>query len=101
MVVHELATNAIKYGALSVPEGQLDVTWGLPDDGGTLRLEWRERGGSPPVDKPKAKGGFGLKLVKGEIEYRLRGSVESRFDKSGVCVVIEFPLQVEAEKSDG
>ena len=59
LVLHELATNALKYGALSVPEGEVELSWSLGPDGG-IALEWMERGG-PPV---AAKGqGFGTKLI--------------------------------------
>jgi PAS domain S-box-containing protein len=54
MMIHELVTNAIKYGALSVESGQVDVSWAI-DDAGSLMLTWRERGG-PAVEEPTRKG---------------------------------------------
>jgi len=55
LVIHELATNAAKYGALSVPDGQVEVHWSLDDDSDALNLSWRESGG-PPVQAPTRRG---------------------------------------------
>ncbi|CCV05671.1 putative PAS/PAC sensor protein [Mesorhizobium metallidurans STM 2683] len=92
MVMHELATNAAKYGALSKEGGRVDVEW-LVDDH-SLRLVWKEVDG-PPVAQPK-HGGFGLSLVKGEIEYRLSGTAETFFERTGLKVRIKFPLDKKA-----
>ncbi len=80
MVLHELATNAAKYGALSVGEGRLSVRWERGADG--LSLAWRERGG-PPV-KPPARRGFGRTLVERSLAYELGGTVDLRFASGGV-----------------
>lgn len=88
MAIHELATNAAKYGALSKPEGRVALTWSA--DGGIFRLAWRERGG-PPVRKPEING-FGLSLLQGEIGYRLGGNVETTFNRDGLEVQITFPM---------
>jgi two-component sensor histidine kinase len=61
IVVHELATNATKYGSLSVPEGHIDVCWSLKE-GASLFFSWKERGG-PPV-KPPAALGFGSEVMR-------------------------------------
>jgi two-component sensor histidine kinase len=61
LALHELCTNAAKYGALSAPEGRVSVTWSL-DDGGVLALAWRERGG-PPVAEP-TRAGMGTQLLR-------------------------------------
>ena len=61
IVVHELATNATKYGSLSVPEGHIDVCWSLKD-GASLFFSWKERGG-PPVEPPAALG-FGSEVMR-------------------------------------
>ena len=61
IVVHELATNATKYGSLSVPEGRVDVRW-LVEDEATLFFSWKERGG-PPVEAPAALG-FGSQVMR-------------------------------------
>ena len=88
MVIHELATNAAKYGGLSQPSGHLQVDWTL--DNRNFRLHWQETGG-PPVHEP-TKIGFGLTLVKGEISYRLSGKIETRFMVEGLDVVMSLPL---------
>jgi PAS domain S-box-containing protein len=94
MVFHELATNAAKYGALSVATGRLDVRWATLDVGQPkplLVLEWRETGG--PVVSPPAQTGFGSRLVKGSVEQDLAGAVAFDFDPSGLVCRIEAPLQ--------
>lgn len=87
MVIHELATNAAKYGALRDPGGRVEIEWDVEDD--RLGLQWREIDG-PPVEKP-GDDGFGLSLVHGEIEYRLGGKAETKFNPSGLEVRISFP----------
>ena len=64
MVIHELSTNALKYGAFSTEEGAVDITWTLREEGEERRLEvdWTERGG-PPVAEPE-KTGFGSRLIR-------------------------------------
>ena len=88
MVLHELATNAAKYGAFSLPEGSASVTWYV--SGGEFHLDWKESGG--PVVSPPTTGGFGLSLVKGEIEYRLDGNIETSFASDGLSLQLSFPL---------
>lgn len=92
MVMHELATNAAKYGALTRGEGKVDIAWSLRGD--KLDLAWQEIDG-PPVAQPK-HGGFGLSLVKGEIEYRLGGTAETFFEPTGLRVKISFLLDRKA-----
>lgn len=70
MVLHELATNAAKYGALSVPGGRLDIAWRLTE-GGELCLSWRETGG--PHVTPPSRRGFGSELIKNSVSYQLCG----------------------------
>lgn len=89
MVLHELVTNAVKYGALSNSKGRVEMEWSLSSDS-CFRLEWREQGG-PYVSAPD-KDGFGLKLLRGEIEYRLDGKVSAEFKPDGLIVVLEFQL---------
>ncbi|PWE31719.1 chemotaxis protein CheR [Pararhodobacter marinus] len=88
MAVHELATNAMKYGALSAEGGTVTVSWSV--DAGRLRIRWRETGG-PPVTPPEDKG-FGSELLHGEIEYRLQGTLTLAFPPEGLDVQIEVPL---------
>jgi PAS domain S-box-containing protein len=93
MVLHELAANAAKYGALSVPGGRVAVAWSTADDasGQRLLLEWRETGG-PPVAEP-ARRGFGARLLEHGVGCELQGEAQLRFDPAGVHVRIEAPLR--------
>jgi two-component system CheB/CheR fusion protein len=88
MVLHELATNAGKYGALSRAEGRVKVTWSSQD--GRLTLHWREQGG-PSAAVPQETG-FGMQLIQREIGYTLRGTSEIRFDPTGLSVTLTCPL---------
>ena len=82
LVFHELATNAAKYGALSVDEGRIDLS--IEDRGDNLLLRWTERGG--PAAKRNPKEGFGSRLVEMSVTGQLGGSWERRFEKDGmVC----------------
>lgn len=89
MAMHELSTNAAKYGALSKPKGKVAIHWRT--DGNRFRLSWKERGG-PPVAEPDGEG-FGMTLLKGEIEYQLGGEVETSFDPKGLVVSITFEIE--------
>lgn len=80
MALHELATNATKYGALSCPEGRVSVRWDVKDK--TLHLDWEESGG-PPVVPPTRKG-FGSRLLEELVVHDLGGSTNMRFDATGV-----------------
>jgi PAS domain S-box-containing protein len=88
LVLHELATNAAKYGALSDNSGTVDVTWAV--DMETLTLVWRERGG-PPVVKPD-KSGFGTKLLERVVAGDFGGQFSIAFDVGGVLATITMPL---------
>jgi two-component sensor histidine kinase len=90
-VLHELATNAAKYGALSIPGGQVSLTWDLKLNGAptNLTLVWREFGG-PPV-APKVQSSFGTDLIRHLIPHELGGMVELAFAAEGVNCRIEIP----------
>jgi two-component sensor histidine kinase len=91
LALHELATNAVKYGALSSSQGQLSVSWTvhqLPSALG-LKLDWRERGG-PLVIQPKEKG-FGHTVIKSMIEQAVGGTVEIDFAEEGLRWSLEAP----------
>ncbi|GEP12418.1 sensor histidine kinase [Methylobacterium gnaphalii] len=83
LVVHELATNSLKYGALSVPTGTLDLS-GM-DQEENLVMAWTERGG-PPVKQPDGPGGYGSKLLERAMTHQLDGSVARSWDEAGVVV---------------
>jgi PAS domain S-box-containing protein len=87
VMFHELATNAAKYGALSVPNGQIDLTW-LQEAGGRLVISWREMGG-PPVQMPTHHG-FGTRIVERMID-QLKGKASFEWRAEGL--VCEIALQ--------
>ncbi len=89
MGIHELATNASKYGALSSPAGRVTVAWTIEDD--ILRLTWTESGG-PPVTPP-ARRGFGARLLERGLAAELSGGVELTYDGSGLICLMALPLR--------
>ena len=80
LALHELATNATKYGALSTPEGRVSLNWSLAAD--MLTLVWREEGG-PPVQAP-VHSGFGARLLQRSLARELQGEVALAFPPEGV-----------------
>lgn len=92
MAFHELATNAVKYGALSNEDGRVHVTWTLGPGPGPrqLRIVWREIGG-PPVSKPQRRG-FGSRVIVGGLAHQLDGMVDLDFAPAGVICTIVFQL---------
>jgi len=98
MVLHELVTNAAKYGALSVPTGRVTVSWGLNSNGHATKLvfAWREFGG-PPVAS-EARSGYGTRLIRGLVPHELGGTVDLEIAADGVDCRIEFPLSSELER---
>jgi PAS domain S-box-containing protein len=91
MALHELATNATKYGALSVPGGSVAVRWQVDPRAGLLRLAWTERGG-PPVAAPPERRGFGSRVIEATLRDQLGGSVSRRWDATGLVCEMELPL---------
>ena len=93
LVLHELVTNAAKYGALSTNAGHLEVAWSViesDDRPKQLRIHWSESGG-PPVAPPKRQG-FGSRLIRRSIEGELGGYMVLNFAESGVAYDISVPL---------
>lgn len=108
MALNELCTNAIKYGALSVPGGRIEVRWAIrPADsegparageagtGAALELSWVERGG-PRIAEPTRRG-FGTELIEGAISYELGDSAVLRFKPEGLACRIRIELPVDSE----
>lgn len=85
LIVHELATNSLKYGSLSVDEGVLDVSGVL--NGDTVRITWTEQGG--PEVKPADTEGYGSRLVRQTLEDQLGGSISYDWQKPGAVVIVE------------
>lgn len=94
LVVHELTTNSLKYGALSAPSGRISVTTDESPDGGMI-LVWRETGG-PAVSPPK-RFGFGTTIIQQSVPHELGGTTAIRFQASGVEVEIGIPPRFVAE----
>jgi len=92
LMLHELATNAAKYGALSVPQGRLAVRWSAVDAGSAVAidLDWQEDGG-PPVSPPK-RSGFGSRLLAGSAE-QIGGQLETDYAASGLRCRLRFSVQ--------
>jgi PAS domain S-box-containing protein len=92
MVLHELVTNAAKYGALSTPNGRVSVRWDQlsnPNGLDQLVLEWNETGGPPVVVSTRA--GYGTSVIRDLIPYELGGTVDLSFASGGVRCRIEIP----------
>jgi two-component sensor histidine kinase len=92
LVLHELATNAAKYGALSVPEGRVRLSWQIEhaDEDKRLRLRWEERGG-PPVTPPQ-RAGFGTELIRRAFSFELDGTADLVFEPQGLRFEATVPL---------
>ena len=88
LVIHELMTNAAKYGALSVPDGRLKLSWRL-NDNGDCRMTWLERRG-PQVSTP-TRTGFGTKLIQTTMNYDLGGSATVAYDPAGLSAELIVP----------
>lgn len=91
MVLHELGTNAVKYGALSVMAGTVTVEWSLNEDGPSpsLRLSWRESGG--PTVVPPTRRGFGSRMITSAL-HGSEGSVAFDYRPDGLVVELEIAL---------
>jgi two-component sensor histidine kinase len=92
MALHELTTNAICHGALSVPGGHVEVRWSVDEGEGVrkLHLEWRERGG-PPVGEPQHQG-FGTTLLQRVLPMQCKAEVEVQYDPEGLRFRMDAPL---------
>ncbi len=97
LAVHELATNAGKYGALSTDKGRVDVCWAT--DGGALAMSWTERDG-PPVSAPKRRG-FGTTVMERMAEGSLGGTVDLDYATSGLTWRLTCPADSTLEPGNG
>jgi PAS domain S-box-containing protein len=101
MVLHELATNAAKYGALSTPQGRVSVRWEWRSNGrvpASLKLEWHEQGG--PVVTVPAQAGYGTSVIRDLIPYELGGTVELKFAPDGVRCILVIPAEQSRHQDD-
>ena len=89
----KLATNALKYGALTVPGGQVSITWACEDQEGEPKFVfvWRELGG-PPASKP-AGAGFGSRLISRVLQDDFRGSVDVSYGPTGLTCRLTTPFE--------
>lgn len=87
LVIHELATNSLKYGALSAEAGTLDVSCAAPDE--DVVVVWMERGGHPVV-APSGPGGYGSTLVQRSVSRQLGGTIERDWQPDGVVVTLRM-----------
>ena len=101
MVLHELATNAAKYGALSISDGQVSVSWDRKPNGqaATLVLEWREHGGPPAA--LEVQSSYGTDLICNLIPHELGGTVDLMFAAEGVNCKIEIPPGQISARAEG
>jgi len=91
MVLHEMATNAAKYGALASENGHVHVRWRLREGGDRLELEWSESG-EPRVVRPESHG-FGSALIRATVERSLDGSINLDFTPEGLRALLTFPIR--------
>jgi two-component sensor histidine kinase len=93
LAIHELATNAVKYGALSTRSGHINVTWGIDDVAGDprLMLEWQESG-VPVMNQKPHRNGFGRELIERGLPYELKATTTLEFRRGGIRCVIGVPL---------
>jgi PAS domain S-box-containing protein len=101
MAVHELATNAVKYGALSVPSGCVAVRWSVESGAEpVLSLRWTETGG-PAVTAPPVRRGFGSRVLEGTVRGQLAGVVTLAWEPGGLVCTLEVPLRREDGAESG
>ena len=89
LVIHELLTNAAKYGALSDSRGRIDVAFD-PDEDGSVVLSWRESGG-PVISTPPTRRGFGSTIIERSIPFDLKGTAEVRHAPTGLRAEFRIP----------
>jgi PAS domain S-box-containing protein len=90
MTLHELATNAAKYGALSQPNGRLQLRWTLPADASAIEIVWEESGGQGAAEKPN-RVGFGSQLIQVMVETQLGGSLTYEWSAAGMRCTFTVP----------
>jgi two-component sensor histidine kinase len=95
MAIHELATNAVKHGALSMENGHIEISWDAHDRGNEneFRLRWRER--ASPIAHEPARRGFGSEFLEKSIPHMLHGRFERTFGSDGIECTVSFLLGAE------
>ena len=97
MVLHELTTNAVKYGTLSNETGRVEVTWACDPQDDEVDMIWIERGG--PAVAPPTRRGFGTRLIERQLSYELGGTSDVDFAADGLAVKMHIP-RLEAEETE-
>jgi PAS domain S-box-containing protein len=94
LAIHELATNALKYGALAQPSGQLAVSWSVEEDGPRrlVAFEWRESGVRMPEDGRPKRRGYGSELIERALPYQLHAKTRLEFAPEGVWCTVLTPI---------
>jgi PAS domain S-box-containing protein len=105
LALHELATNAVKYGALAAPDGRLTVRWRIvrsDTSGARLHVDWRETGVSdmPVPDAAPRGGGYGRELIERALPYQLGASTHYGFTKDGVHCTIEVDIPADDPRKE-
>lgn len=102
LAIHELATNAVKYGALASPRGRIDIAWRITktEAGPRLSLEWRERNVAVIEASPRRQG-FGRDLIERGLPYDLGAETSLEFSPGGVICTISIPLDGDLARPDG
>lgn len=90
MVIHELCTNAVKYGALSTADGRVSISWTVDDSPPRFKFQWIERNG-PPVVAPSRKS-FGSRLIEQALPGQLDGEARLKFEPEGLACEVNIPL---------
>lgn len=102
LVLHELSTNAVKYGALSLPEGRIRIAWEIHDRDGKeprLVLSWCERGG-PPATPPQRKG-FGSQIMERHVAWTFGGKTDIDYGAEGLTWSLDAPLRAFVDEPAG
>ncbi|MBR0653205.1 GAF domain-containing protein [Roseomonas terrae] len=97
LVFNELATNAVKYGALSVPHGRVDITWSAMPD--AVELSWVESGG-PRIDGPPASESFGTTLMTQTVQSQFDGTFRREWRESGLAVSLTLARAMLSDEAD-
>jgi PAS domain S-box-containing protein len=98
LAAHELATNALKYGALKSARGKVSITWTIQPgaDGDRVRLEWKETGGAAPLAKPERQG-FGTRVIRAAVSGEREGTSNITLTPEGLLCRFEFIAEAHAE----
>ena len=98
LVIHELATNAAKYGALSTLDGRVEIKWAIASEPPALAFDWLEQS-SVAVAEPEIVG-FGSRIIVASLERQLQGRVTKQWRPDGLHCRLEFPLRAAAPVAD-